>query len=301
MCMGKRRIHISCHFFALALVMALGSFGLLLSAGDAFAAARTDAMPTATRSVKQIVVPRGETIDTVISIGHPVVVQGTVTDSIIAFAADVIVEPGARAALILDVGGRVQQAAGARVTEGVVTIGRDQPILTTLAIAIALSAGAYLLWAFISALLFLYAAIAGLLLRKVDRPISAVARADWRRLMGVGLLWTLVPLVCAAASLVVPSLWAVTLLLTTLVTLLAIVGVPFAANTAGRSSARFLGWQDERLSSVAGALSMAIGINIPVVGLLVCLSLWLYAVGIAALLLRKPRLLHRPTPPSAET
>lgn len=248
------------------------------------------------RPAAQIVVPRGEEVDTVISIGHPVIIRGSVTDSVIAFAGDVILQPGAQVAFVLDIGGRVEQSKGAVVTEGIISLGRDQPIVTTLALATALALGAYLLWVFISALVLLYTALTGMLLRRVDSEVTALARADWARLIGVGLLWTLVPLLCAAASLVLPVLWVLTLLLATLVTILAIIGLPFAANTAGRSIKRFVGWQDDRLSSIAGGLSIAIGINIPVLGLLLCVALWFYAVGIAAVILRNPRLISKERP-----
>lgn len=282
--MKKKPFH-----FTLSAVLVLA---LALGWPAAAAAAHGRVLPVRTSGTAAaegpLIVPRGETIDTILALGRPVVVYGSVSNSILAFGGDVTLAPGSSAAFVLAVRSAVKQAPTARITEGVIAVGRGKRTLVTLALSAIISLGMYFVRVSAAAVLFAVLAAGGLLVHRRDEAVSALLRRKHLRILGTGALLALIPVAMALASWLTPMLWIAAAAAMALYALSGLMGLVFIANALGRSVAKVVGERRPALVPLYGALGVILATDIPLLGLLTLGILWMLAVGLIFSLVMRP-------------
>lgn len=272
-------------FAALALALVLGWPGTAASAQGRALSIRPAA---AAATGRPVIVPRGETVDTILSIDRPVVVYGSVSNSILAFGGDVTLAPGSSAAFVLAIQSTVRQAQTSRVTEGIVSIGRGRRTLVTLALSAAISLGMYFVRVSAVAVLFAVLAAGGLLVHRRDEAVSALLRRKHLRILGTGALLALIPAAMALASWLTPALWIAAAAATALYALSGLIGLVFISNALGRSVTKAVGETRPALIPLYGALGVILATDVPLLGLLTLSILWVLAAGLLFSLVVRP-------------
>ncbi len=269
----------------LLLCLAIWSFGFIhLAYADTSQQKTTTASP--------IIIPKQENVDTVIAFQHPVIVEGVVTNSIIAVGGNILLRKGSYSAFVLSIGGTVKQEPGSIVTEGVFAIGPDQKIFTTLTLAAFMSIGLYFLNTSIAAVLFVTFAGGGSLIFGRDERISSLIGRKYIRLLATGLAITMIPVLLVFASYASPSIWLATIAVFLLYALLGVSGMVIVTNKIGRTIMEFAGRKIGRVASLYGAIAILLVMNLPLIGILAFLSLWILGIGSMWTLLLRPGLVR---------
>ncbi|MCI0181854.1 MAG: hypothetical protein OWR52_04970 [Acidibacillus sp.] len=239
-----------------------------------------------------IYIPKKENIDTVISIQHPVIVDGIVTNSIIAVGGNILLRPGSYSAFVLSIGGNVTQEPGAVVSEGLFAIGPDKRIFTTLTLASFLSIGLYFINTSLAAVLFVTFAAGGSIIFRRDERISAFIGRKYIRLFATGITITIIPAILIIASFVSPSIWMATIAIFLLYALLGLSGMILVTNKIGRTIIDFTGRKTGRIAALYGAIAILLVTNLPLVGILSFLALWILGVGSMWTLILRPSIIR---------
>lgn len=255
---------------ALFTVLVIGIAG---AGTPAFAAEALSRQPTA------ITVPAHENVDTVFAVGHPLWIRGVVTNSVIAVGGDIHLLPGSVTAFVLSIGGHVIQSQGALVTEGVFAVGGNNRLVTTLTLASLLSVGGYFLRTTLAAALFFILLAGGNLVYARDEQISAWIGRKYLRLLGTGVMISVAPAILLVASFGTPLIWVPTIAVGFLYTLLGFGGLVFVSNKIGRTVLYAMQQPTRRILALYGSLAILFVTNVPLVGVLVTVALWLLGVG----------------------
>ncbi len=237
------------------------------------------AAAVASKHPSSVIVPVGENVDTVFTVGHPVWIRGVVSNSVIAVGSDIHLLPGSVTSFVLSIGGPVYQSPRARVTEGVFAIGEGNRLVTTLTLASLLSIGGYFLRTTLAAALFFILLAGGNLVYARDEHISAWIGRKYLRLLGTGVMISMVPAILMAASFGTPLIWVPTIAVGFLYTLLGLGGLVFVSNKIGRTVLSAMQQPTRRIVALYGSLAILFVTNVPLVGVLVTVALWLLGVG----------------------
>lgn len=238
---------------------------------------------------RSIIVPGGENVDAVLAVGRDVRVRGTVTNSVVALAGNITLEPGARVRFVLDIGGHVQQLRGSSVSEAVINVGDQSPVLTLLALSGLTSLGTYLAMASLTAILFLILFVGGSLLYPRDARVSEYLSRHPLRCVATGTGVTLIPIAVTLASTLTPALWLLTALFWLLYLLTGLTGLILLGNRLGRSVEGV--WASGRMlpAPLYGALAYTLLTSIPIAGPLAALVCWLLGQGAVLSAILRPR------------
>ncbi len=237
------------------------------------------AAETVSRQPSAVIVPANENVDTVFTVGHPLWIRGIVTNSVIAVGSDIHLLPGSVTTFVLSIGGQVFQSPLSRVTEGVFAIGGGNRLVTTLTLASLLSVGGYFLRASLAAALFFILLAGGNLVYARDEQISAWIGRKYLRLLGTGVMISIAPAILMVASFGTPLIWIPTIAIGLLYTLLGFCGMVFVSNKIGRTVLSAMQQPARRVLSLYGSLAILFVTNVPLIGVLVTVALWLLGVG----------------------
>ncbi|PWI56858.1 hypothetical protein [Sulfoacidibacillus thermotolerans] len=226
-----------------------------------------------------IIIPKQQNVDTVVAIEQPVIVEGSVTNSILAIGGNIVLRPGSYSAFVLSLGGSITQDQGATVTEGIFALGPNTKIFTTLTLAGLVSLGLYFLNASIAAVLFVTFAVGGSLIFRRDLRVSALIGRKYLRLFTTGLVITMIPALLTFASYASPRIWIATFAILLLYALLGLTGMILVTNKIGRTIVEFIGRDPGRIAALYGAIAILLLCNVPLVGFLAFVALWILGVG----------------------
>ncbi len=239
-----------------------------------------------------IIVPVSENVDVIVSIGKPVVVRGTVTNTILSIGGPVYLAPGSRSSFVLTFLANVVQAPSATVSEGIVAFQPDLQLKSTLALAGFLGLGAYLAFASFTAILFSFLSAAGWVLSRWDEKISGWIGKRYIRILAIGLTVTIVPVAFGLASLLTPLLWIPTVLIAAIYGLAGLLGMVLIANKIGRIAVELTAGRLRISHSLIGALCITLAINVPLVGIVAFMVLWFLGMGTTLSVALMPNLLR---------
>ncbi len=226
-----------------------------------------------------IVVFSQENVDTVVAVDRPVVVRGTVSNSIIAIGQDVTLANGSHTGFILDIGGQVHQSATAQVTEGILEVGTGHSITMVLALSALLSLFLYATHAVFSALLLLILLFGGWLIVKRDETMSDRISEHYARMVLSGFIMTVILALLIGASILTPILWSVSAIFLVLYLVGGTIGLLFVSNKLGRTILRAMVPSTRLAPFVMGSLGVLLLMNIPIIGIVFLVLFWFIGLG----------------------
>jgi hypothetical protein len=225
-------------------------------------------------------VPKGATVEDLLVLEHDVNVQGNVSEILVVVDGNVHIGPSAHAGIVVDLNGTVTQDAGA-TAEGIYRLSLHSPFWSGTLFGIT---GMLLLWTMMLAVGLLFMLISLLVTFAVGRHMTtplAILKGSVRRTGIIGLLTTAV--VCSICALFAMTevgipLAGIVLLIYAFVGLL---GLSVVSTWLGElaftyAKARKPMWLD---ALVGAGICVAL-MNIPVVGMLLILVLWLVGIGV---------------------
>lgn len=213
------------------------------------------------------------------AIDRPVIVRGTVSNSIIAIGQDVALEGGSRTGFILEIGGQVHQSATAQVTEGILEVGTSHSISMVLALSTLLSLFLYASHAVFSAILLLVLLFGGWLIVKRDEAMSDRISEHYVAMALTGFVMTVILALLIGASILTPPLWAVSAIILALYLVGGTIGLLFVSNKLGRTILRATIPSIRFTPFVMGSLGVLLLTNIPIIGLLFLIAFWFIGLG----------------------
>lgn len=237
------------------------------------------ALAATTIPKQTIVVFSKENVDTIVAVDRPVIVRGTVSNSIIAIGQDVTLADGSHTGFILAIGGQVHQSATAEVTEGILEVGTDHSITMILALAALLSLFLYASHALLSALLMLVLLFGGWLIIKRDETISDQISEHYARMALTGFIMTVILALLVGASILTPLLLPVSAIFLVLYLVSGTIGLIFVSNKLGRTILRAMIPSTRFAPFVMGSLGILLLTNIPFIGILLFILLWFISLG----------------------
>lgn len=222
-----------------------------------------------------------ETVDNVLVIGRGVVVSGSVPETLIVWQGNVHLAASARVGRLLDVGGVVNQAPGAKIGD-LVTVSTASPVWNTVLLAAGLVMGLWIVRALLAAALLLIPVVISAFL---GQRLPALETAKGQSFSRTGVMGFLVSMAVIGGAVVLAA---------------TVIGLPLSALLLlGYLGVGLLGWtsvsqwlgdivgeaffssRTRGFRSFIGASGLVAFVNIPVVGSF--LFVWWWCVGIGAM------------------
>ena len=261
------------------------SFGT--STPTAFAAANspsTTAMKPATT-----VIPLGKVVDHVVVVGHDVVVEGRVTDTVLAIDGNILLGPHSQTDLVIDLGGAIRTVPSAQ-THAMYAVSMTSPFRNSLLVGGVLLLVLWGGWVAFSVALVAIPLVGAFIFRPwLEVPLEqlrqSVHRSGW-----IGLLLSLVFIAVMTLLSVTMIALPVAVVLAVLYLLFGVVGWTAVSLWMGKlivrhrpQSQAHSRWQE---ALIGAAVAMMLS-NIPVVGWILFVMLWCIGVGAVAQWLMK--------------
>lgn len=141
-----------------------------------------------------LTVPDGHSVESVLAMSTDAHIAGEVRDVVFVINGDIYLEPTARTDLVLDLGGHVYNQANVNAKTGIIQLSPTSRFINELFIGLAMVFGLWLARLIISVLAIVLLTGLGFLLRKrLQRGVDFLATSA-TRLLGIGLVTTLVML-----------------------------------------------------------------------------------------------------------
>ena len=230
-------------------------------------------------SQQHVNIPKGEIAEDVLVIGNNAVVSGTVTDTLVVINGDIRLMPGARAGIVIDLGGHLIQEPGSQANS-TFTLSFNLPFFNSLAVGSALVVGVWALRLTTSAALVAFSVVFAMIFRlRLEPAISSIEKSV-RRSGLIGLLTSVLFFVLSGVTAITIIGLPVTAILLLLYGIIVFVGITSVSLWLGRL-ANVGGTKDRPiwLQALMGAtFVMAFG-NIPLVGPILLAIASLVGVG----------------------
>ena len=230
------------------------------------------------------VLPEKQRVENVVIIGGNATIYGSVRDAVIVLNGDLNIKSSARIkGLVLVIGGKIIQEPGAQLTDNVLNINFNQATANSLFIGGIFVAGAWFFRFILSMMLIILPVITFLMAKDRLEPFVSVARLSLRRAFLIGVVINILFIaICILLSITIIGIPIVVLLL--LFTLFVFL-VGFTA-VSQIVSEWIPGISDKPawLKVLGGALLLTAGINFPLIGVILLLSLFWVSLGSVTLL-----------------
>lgn len=223
-------------------------------------------------------------VENVVIIGGNATIYGSVRDAVIVLNGDLNIKSSARIkGLVLVIGGKIIQEPGAQLTDNVLNINFNQATANSLFIGGIFVAGVWFFRFILSMMLIILPVVTFLMAKDRLEPFISVARLSLRRAFLIGVVINILFIaICILLSVTIIGLpIAVLLLLFTLFVFL--VGFTAVSQIVGEWMPR-ISDKPRWLKVLGGALLLTAGINFPLIGVIILLSLFWVSLGSVTLL-----------------
>lgn len=233
---------------------------------------------------QDMVLQETQRVENVVIIGGDATIYGSVRDAVIVLNGDLNIKSSARInGLVLVIGGEIIQEPGPKLTDNVLNINFNQATANSLFIGGMFVAGVWFLRFMLSVMLIILPVVTFLIAKDRLEPLVSVVRLSLRRVFLVGVVMNILFVaICILLSVTIIGLPIVVLLL---LFNLAVFLVGFAA--VSQIVSEWIPTISDKpvwLKVLGGALLLTAGINFPLIGVILLLSLFWISLGSVTLL-----------------
>lgn len=258
-------------------------FTLILLMGNTGSVAADSLSHTTSPSISTpIVVPKGSTTDDVIAVNRDATILGTVTETLLVVNGTAHLLPTANVGLVVNIGGHVIREPGAQVKESF-AFTFSKPLFESLAVGAALALGLEAVRLAFSIVMILLPVIVALLMgERLKKPISFLEQSI-RRVGVIGLLTFFgslaVSLILAVTVIGIP----VSVLIVVAYVGVGLVGMSALSAWVGNSLfSAVITNQRLWVKTLVGAVLITACANIPAIGPILFILLWMTGTGSVA-------------------
>jgi len=224
-------------------------------------------------------ITQGEKADDLVVIGNDVHVAGTVTDNLIVINGTAYLSSTARVESIVDIGGQIRKEPGAQLNHAFI-LTFNHPLLNSTVLGGALIAFLTGLQLTLSAVVVLVPVVLSILMRPWLQMPSIYLQKSVRRMGAIGLLATIATIAVAGGLSATIIGIPVAALICFLYLVVGLIGLTHVAVYIGRSLLdAFTKQKQPWMQSLIGATLIMAFANIPVIGALIFLCVWIVGVG----------------------
>jgi hypothetical protein len=240
----------------------------------------TSAMAKGIFEHQDTVVPANQVVDDVVVVGADTTIWGTVNDSVIVFNGNLQLKASAKVnGFVLVVGGQIQQEEGAFIADEIINLSFDKATQNSLLIGGGLVIGTWLLQLAISIVLIVLPVLTVLIFKKRIDPFVDYARQASGRLFAIGFFSSLILIALTVLLLVTIIGIPVAIVLLIAVFLAFIIGLAALSRVVGEKIEGTLA-RSNWVISLTGSILLVSLMNIPLVGVIICLGILVFSIGI---------------------